>query len=334
MYPAPVAPLYGLVYWLGGRVLYFEISLVAVMLAVAALFAFSLRRQGTSLARSILIPAGALVLSYPAAFELRQGNMELFVFLLIALGVWMFVRGNLHTAAVCIGIAGAMKIFPFVYLGLYLARRRYLPLVTAAVTTVLVTVLSLRYLNPSVSVAWHGIQAGLAAYQERTAAFLFVQTSYDHSLFALVKLFLTHVHANHREVASPGLIRMYLATVALGGIVLFFTRIVRLPLINQVLCLSVASILLPPVSFDYTLINLYVPWALLVLFALRHEGIRTPGLAGVFLWLAVTTSIETEFIHNAASLGGQIKAVTLCALMLFALVYPFEDAEMKVAMAP
>ncbi len=100
-----------------------------------------------------------------------------------------------------------------------------------------------------------------------------------------------------------------------------------MPVINQVICLCVASIILPPVSYDYTLVNLYIPWAMLVCFALDKQTLKTAGLTIAFVCFAIATSIQTEFIYHGRSVEGQIKAIALCVLMVAALRYPFRATQ-------
>jgi len=57
----------------------------------------------------------------------------------------------------------------------------------------------------------------------------------------------------------------YMAVARRSRFNLYFWRIRTLPRTNQILALTVASIMLPPVSGDYTLIHLYIPWGALVL---------------------------------------------------------------------
>jgi hypothetical protein len=328
MYPAPVAPLYGFFLGLPNARNVFEFSLLGILIFVTALFGWQLKRKGLGAWKSALVSVGALALSYPALFELKQGNMELFVCVLVGLGVLCFLKDRLHLAAVFFGVAGAMKIFPFIYFGLFLGRRRYTPLVTGMVTAVLITIGSLLYIYPNLSVSWHGIATNLAYYQRTTALIASPEMPFDHSLFAVFKRLLEHLH--HHRMASPSrmalILHAYLLFAAVGGVATFFLRILRLPVANQVLCLCVASILLPPVSFDYTLLHLYVPWAIIVLLALERGARRTPGLLAVMVCFAFAMSIETEVILRGSTLDGPIKALALCALLTLALCYPLANA--------
>ena len=124
------------------------------------------------------------------------------------------------------------------------------------------------------------------------------------------------------------ILRGYTITTALGGLVAYFARIRKLPFVNQVLCLTLATVMLPPVSFDYTLIHLYTPFALWALLLADRNGERrllAPGTQGVLLCFVILFSQVGEVILQGDRLGGQIKAVALLALFVLGLWYPLRS---------
>jgi hypothetical protein len=216
-----------------------------------------------------------------------------------------------------------MKIFPFVYVALLLARRKYLEVACACVASIFSTFISLWLVGPNIFQTWRKIEAGIAFTRETyILQFIPEANGFDHSIFAFIKRFW------HR-LPGPGplghFVSIYLCVAAICGIALYLLKIRHLPLINQVLCLCIASILLPPMSADYTLMHLYVPWGMMVLFAQERWalGERVPGLFAAFVCLAIIFSPESEFIRHGVHLGGQIKCLVLLVLMYIGLTYPF-----------
>lgn len=325
LYPAPVAVLYEVFFVF--RIFSLPLFLLFILecfVVSAFMLDRTLQRRGLSSNRSAGFVAASLLLSYPLWFDIKQGNIEIGIWLFVALGVWAFCAGKGYKAAACFGIAGSMKIFPFVYLGLLIARRKYRETAFAVLVAFVTTVVSLWLLGGiHVRAAWRNVEAGVNGF--RTIYVLHYRPNeigFDHSLFALIKCCVPHPPL--LEV-PPLLLTAYLAIAAAAGIALYFLRIRNLPLINQVLCLSVASILLPPVSSDYTLMHLYIPWAMLVLFAQEQTNLRraVPGLAAAFVLLAILFAPESEFIYDAVRFGGQLKAGALVALMFVGLRYSF-----------
>jgi hypothetical protein len=237
-------------------------------------------------------------------------------------GLVCFLWGRGYPAAACFGVAGAMKIFPFIYLGLLLARRQYRQIAFSFLVTVGITIPSLWLVYPHVAESWRLTNISVGNFRNAITLRVYPQMSFDHSLFGLFKRF-----AYYRMTADQlsHALSIYLVLAAIAILVAYVLWIRKLPVVNQILCLSVGSIVLPPTSFDYTLIHLYAPWALLVLlaFQLQKEGKRVPGLMAAFVCFAILLAPEAEMIFRGYSYGGQIKALTLVTLFVIGLRYPF-----------
>jgi len=337
MYPAPVVAAYSFFYLFKPFDLVALISFAVVSFLVAAFFfGRALIRRGLATRSTVLLISIVCLTAYPLWFECKQANMEICVWVVLSLGVLFFLRGYGYTAGVLFGIAGAMKIFPFAYLGLLLARRQYRQALFAFVAAVAVTLPSLWLVYPHILESWRLTSENVAHYRPLIMLHVFPQSSFDHSLFGLIK-------ATLHPLPPPEVLNLVLtfclAICALGGLLLYILRIRHLPVINQVLCLCVASILFPPTSFDYTLLQLYVPWALLVFFAIQPQNYsrNIVGLKLAFVCFAILFVPETEFIfkgHNPYSFGGQIKALVLVVLFIAGLRYPFvwhESGSQKLA---
>jgi hypothetical protein len=171
---------------------------------------------------------------------------------------------------------------------------------------------------PSLGESVRGIQLGLATFRMKYVTQYRVENGFDHSIFAVIKKVFP---AFRSPDTLSQILSVYLICVACFGVVLFFVRIRHLSVANQVLCLCIASILLPPTSHDYTLMHLYIPWVLLVFvsFEYRALGQRARHLGAAFFCFAILFSPENEFLHIKLQFGGQIKAITLIVLSWIAL---------------
>jgi hypothetical protein len=354
-YPAPLAVAYKAFFSYQAHPLrlFLAFSLAAFAVA-AAVLCRALHRRGVSWGNASAFVLTALLLAYPLWFELKQGNIEICVWVLVTLGVWAFCKDRPAAAAVCFGVAGSMKVFPFVFLGLLLAVRRYRETALAALAAVVSTIASLWLVGPGISNTWRSVENGVSTFR---AIYILnlrpEETGFDHSLFGVYKRLY---HPLPPPLAMGHVETIYVAAAAIFGIALYFLKIRRLPLINQVLCLAVASILLPPISFDYTLMYLYLPWAMLALLAQQQWNAQyreqplpawsahaapqrnragndvektIPGLSAALVCLAILVSPESEFIWHEAHLGGQIKALVLLALLGIGLMYPFQEQSLS-----
>jgi hypothetical protein len=323
-YPAPMAVLYKLTYVLTDESTRAFLAVMALtFIAVAVLFGRALLKANVALEPVVALTATTLLLSDPIWMELNRANLEFYVWVFVSLGVWLFFRGKGYGAAACFGAAGAMKLFPFVYLGLLIAKKQYRQVVFGFLVSAVVMVGSLWILCPDVLFAWHTLNAnanefGKAYLYQR----LWLEVGFDHSLFALIKMLWRHLPG---PAVMGRVLSIYMAVAAIGGTVLFFTRIRYLPVANQLVCLTAASLLLPPSSSDYTLIHLYAPWAVLVfvVFDAARAGREVPGLGKAFACFAVLMSSESEMFFRHERAEGMIKAVALIALWYIAMKYPF-----------
>jgi len=327
-YPAPLALAFAALFRCPWPLRTFLFSILLGFASATAIFVRALRREGLSNLGTFAV-ISAFAVSFPMWFELEQANSESVVWLIGALGLWAFLRDRSYAAAACFSIAGSMKLFPFVFLGLLLARRQYKQLAFGCFVGLTLTAGSLWLETGSMAASWRGTSAGLEYFRQH---YVLTINGFDHSLFQLGKRifsvinFMQHGTSKIPAAEVAPMLRLYLPAVALAGMAIFFARIRKLPVMNQILALTVASILLPPVSFDYTLIHLYAPCALLLLIAVRSakRGVPVPGLLPTLLTMSVLLAPETEVIARAVTLGGEIKCLALLALFFLAIQYPFD----------
>jgi hypothetical protein len=332
MYPAPVALLYSFFFLFGGHALavYLTLGLGAAAFATYLLFR-ALHRRGLSSLSAFMLSAFLLMSSYPLMFTLKQANQELIIWIFMMSGLYAIFHRRDNLAGACFGVAIAAKIFPFIYLGLFLARRRIQPILIAACTAVVVTLASLFLIYPNLVVAWRLNNKGLAQFRPLVILRNYPQRNFDHSLFGLIKAAL---HPLPPTQTLAHILTAYLAMMAVLGLILYVVRIRKLPLINQVLALTIASIWFTPTSFDYTLLHLYVPWALLAFFALQHREHPPRSLLWAMLAMAVLMSPQSEIIHHGMGFGGQCKALILGALLVLSLVTRFRMPEDPASATP
>lgn len=300
------------------------------------LFRRALIHRGLAPRSATLFVLATYLCSYAFWFEVHQANLEWIVWILVTSGLSLFWLGRSRSAAICLGIATAIKFFPVIFLGLFLARKQFRLVGLALATAALFTLASLWILSPSLAYSWHA--SALAVDLVKQTVILKLQPPFaglDHSLFGLLKRLLPTLPP---PAQVNRLLTAYTVVTALTGVLLFLLRIRKLPLLNQILCLSVAAILFPPLSFDYTLIHLYLPFALFVFLALEQPRSTVPrppspattsthdrALPLTLALFAFILSAEPEFILHHLRVTGQIKAVALLALFLVGLIHPFRS---------
>ncbi len=322
-YPAPMTLVYESFYGYTPRPhLDFLILCVCAYLAAAALFASALIKRNVRPGTTLAFSGTIALVSYPAILQLFLANMEAVVWIIVALGIWAYVADRDWSAATCFGLAASLKLFPFVYFALLLSRKKYKQIAFGALVFAAGTLVSLHLLGPDIRTANRGIEAGLKYFQNiYVFQFHAPESGMDHSLFAIIKVCLDGLH---RTDLLRLILRPYLAVMATLGVLLYFLRIGHLPLFNQILALTVVSVLLPPVSHDYTLLHLYTPFVMLTLGMLTtpldgQERLLATALLACFLLLF---SAENYLIYDGLRFAGQVKAGVLMILFTIALRSP------------
>ncbi len=330
MYPAPVLVIYRFFFLFVPHQLIVFLSFIALSFLVATvLLGRALIHSGLGVMTTWLFLGIMLLTSYPLWFEIRQSNMEITSWVFVSLGVLFYLRSKDYSAATCFGIAGALKIFPFLYLGLLLSHRKYRQIVAGALAAIAVSLPSLWLVYPNIVESWKLTNEQIAKFRYRVMLVRSnPQNSFDHSIFGLFKALF---HPLPPKPVMDHLLTLYLATAVVFVLVIYFLRIRLLPVANQILCFCVLSILLPPTSFDYTLMHLYAPWAILALITVQaaRQGTYPKGLLAAFTCFAILFAPETEVIFHHWSYGGQIKAVTLIVLFVIALRFPFAAGDLE-----
>ncbi len=146
---------------------------------------------------------------------------------------------------------------------------------------------------------------------------------YDHSFFGLVKAVTLRWHPNYFAWA-----RRYTITVAIISVALYFLRLWRLPLPNQILALSILSVTLAPVSYDYTLLNLYPAFAMLAVLTLQaqRQGTRVPHITAYMILFAIILTPESYVIYHAVRYGAQVRTICLIIMLGLALITPISES--------
>ena len=280
-------------------------------------------RVGVALATAVLMPLSLVLISFPIERLVHQGNIEIVLWMLTALGVLAFLRGRDDAAALLWGLAAAMKLFPLVLLVLLLPRRKWRAFAEGVATFVGATVWALWWLGPSVRVAWAGTMVNVFRYQgARTAEWTLRELVANHSLIEVAKIVAMIAHYPMDKLTLP----YFACGAAVMGAALF-GKLWKMPVANQVLAVSTFMVMFPPISYYHALVHMVAPLVLLGWIAIRAQqaGVRVRGLQGTMLLFVplfapfTLLTYPTVFVYC-----GLVQALLLLVLFLCALGYPFD----------
>ena len=293
----------------------------SLFLTMSAMVAAALRRRGIPALDVAVVVAGTALTAYPLLFALQRGNIEALTWMFSAVAVWALATNRRSTAAVLVGVAGAVKIYPLVLAGLFLRQRNWRALFLTLAVWLAVTMAGLLYLDPSLRESATFVMAGIHDWTKDMS--LVFSSQFDHSAFSLVKWLNLGSQPRYDHELS-----LYYPIAAVGSLILFAGAL-RQPFANQVLFLCCAAVTLPPASYDYTLCLLYVPLTVLALGITAKHAPRPAGLHFVVLSLFALVLSPDFFLnfHGLHGNPGALKALSLILLMIISAVTPLlEDA--------
>jgi hypothetical protein len=291
-------------------------------------------KRTVKLATAAAILTTALV-GYPLWFVADRGNIEGVVWALAAAGLCFALRGRYYTGAILIGLAAAIKPFPILFLLLLLRGRRYKEMTLGFIAASVVMLVALAILGPNPLKAYRDMKPGASYYMERYIVNLppLEEARFEHSLLdgmksaALTfKMGGIHPYKAASEIPElmnrPGgwravrlLVRVYplVATIGLG---LLLATFYKAPILNQLTALGVAATLFPLSSADYTLLHLYVPFGVFLVFLVREVAVGKVAFPYTSMMaLAVIYALLFAPLTPLMVYAGDAKLLLLLALL-------------------
>ena len=263
-------------------------------------------------------------LSYPVLFALDRANMEMLVFVFVA-GFFYFtyVRECPWMAVLCLAAAIAFKLYPATLLLLLLAERRFKPLVLTVIIAGGLTAISaglLAVVSPySLADVWHMNASGMDIYQQ-AMVIGGGGVQHGHSLWGC----LVGLQTMLSQSADAGRqMKLYAVAAAAIFLVLAVHSVFReTERWKLVLLATVPWLLLPYVSADYTLIQLYFP----LVFFLNARRVSRWDFAYVALFGILLVPVDYYYIFGDISISVIIYPASMVALVLLAILDVQRDA--------
>jgi hypothetical protein len=301
---------------------------VAGLIAWAVWLARSLASAGIRATHAAALVIVTLAAAWPVVALFNTGNIEGLVAIVLAIGVYAVLRERFWLGATLIGFAASMKLFPFILLALLVSRRRWKEFAWGLAVAAFAAIASLAALGPTILAAQRHIADGLRFVN--VAFILSTQRdalNYSHSLFSVLKFAVVLVArglGSHSEaVLLNTTLRLYMIAAAIAGLALYFAVIRKLPMLNQVLALTLCAVLLPPLSADYTLLELLLPFGLLCLYTVEARQPQR-GLAACFGCFAILFAWETFLtIHYAFDRPMRTLALTVLLVVILRTPFPW-----------
>jgi hypothetical protein len=227
-----------------------------------------------------------------------------------------------------------MKIYPGALLLLFLGKRRYRDFAVGLLAAVVFDVTSLWLAGPRFFETARAIASGMDFFRRtQILEYRRPEVGFEHSFFSCLKQVI-HVFLGDTARVNAMLPRVYFAyaaVAALGFAALYGLRIRKMPLLNQVFALSALSVTLPFVSYDYTLVHMFAPCALFLLFLVRDAATGIAPITGrqalaFLIPCAVLFTPQSYLLIHGIGFGGQVKTTALLGLTAAAVLIPLKSS--------
>jgi Glycosyltransferase family 87 len=308
--------------------------MIAAFLISAVWFALSFRDSPLFPWIATLI-GFSLVSSYPVWFLLDRANIEGVLWLVTLSGTVALLHRRPILAASFFAIAASMKVYPGILLLLFLVRRQYKALAIAILVAGCTIAASLYFIGPTIPAAYVKFGPAVTFVQENyIARYTNLEIGIDHCAFSVLKQILYFKYRSADAVAAR-LLKLELpyaiAAVAVFTAAFWF-RLRHMPVTNQFIAYIGCAVLLPFLSYDYTLIHLHLAFAVFLLYIVRdlaEERAALPRwhLLSILFCFAIIFTPQTYLVLGiVAGIGGQVKALAIGALIILAMLKPMPSS--------
>ena len=263
--------------------------------------------------------------SYPFLFLIDRGNVEGVVWVFAFLAIAFFAGKHFLASALFLAAAVCIKPFPALLFFIFLRKGRYKEIAAALVAFGAVNLIALKALGPTVGIAFDGLERGVRTYQSAyITSFRSMEIGFDHSLFACVKqLIRLSLGWPSSETLHGVLSTTYILWIPVACLILvtcgfyFWNR----PVLNQLFAIVLLILLLSPSSGDYTLVHLYLPWGVFMVFLIRDVGSgKVPLSLANCLWILIPCAVlmtpQSYLTLAGGGFAGQFKAVVMVLLLI------------------
>ncbi|HET6351104.1 MAG TPA: glycosyltransferase family 87 protein [Coriobacteriia bacterium] len=261
--------------------------------------------RGRATVVGLLVTTAIATMSYPVLFTVDRGNEEIFLFMLLAAFTYLFLKKRSSLAAVALGAAIAYKMYPGVFIVLFIADRKWKELgiaIAAAIGFEALATLALSVVSgfsvPQLLQHWYeSLFVGHVGYADTLGAH-----QHGHSLWGVVTVAYRLVTGAFPS--DP--MRTAYVVFALVSFVVLSAYVIRFERTDwkRFTLLFAAMLLLPFESHDYTLVHLLIPIALFAEAELDKWDFGYALLFGLLLVpldyvLLISTVSTSSFLYPA-----------------------------------
>lgn len=249
-------------------------------------------------------------ISYPFLFSLERGNVECLLFIFLSLFIYFYQKEEDLKSVIFLALAISMKLYPGVFCVLFVADKKYKNIFITAIMVSMITLFSAAVLEGGVVNSFIGLKRNLELFNQ---AYILSNHGLQHnsSLYGVVKIMQLEI--------SPGLqpLITYYSIIALVvfGFVAIYIIYKEDVFWKRVALLTISTLLLPQVSFDYKLIHLFIPLMLFINYSKSSKFDIPYAVMFGLLLIPKDYYIITQDVSIAVLLNPLIMMMTACTII-------------------
>ena len=302
-------------------------------LLFVVIFAFVYYIFGYQFLRLEKKPLGLLLtiiittLSYPLLFSLDRGNFELLVFAFLLIFLYYYNKGKYLESAIFLAMASALKIYPAIFLLLFIKDKKYKEILITIGTIAGLTLASLLFFKGGI---WKNLQylLNFSNISNNWVFNSFLSIDKDTlvqrgvSLLTFIKIIVHQMDIPLPVFISQNFLSLYYILVAIIFLpIAYYVVFVEKVLWKNVTLLTISMLLLPTLSADYKLMHLYLP---LFLFINARE-INRMDIVYLISFAILLIPKNYFFLQNVVSDASQCHDISLAvttniAILIFLII--------------
>lgn len=261
-------------------------------------------------------------LSYPMLFCFERANAECFTFVLTAFFLFFYQKEKFYLSAFFLACTVSMKGYTGFLILLFLFDQHYKAFVLALATTAGLTVGSMLLFKHNLMTQLTNLQSNIG-WWTHYYALSDIALTFNPTLFSLTKWILHHfqsgastqamLQANIHLLKIYSIISLGLILVVIANVYFFETTLWK-----KVAALIISSLLFPAISFDYHLIQLYLPLYLFV--NANSENSKSDLIYTILFALLLIPKNYHKFTHVFGPYGSYTSNSLLNTLLLLSLL--------------
>ncbi len=309
-------PFTQVIFYLLGLVFREKVAYVVSMVLFLGLFVTLIRNYAVDSILNKFFKFQVLIilsfLSYPLITVVDRGNIEFGLFAFLLLFFYLYYERRSRWSFLFLAMAISTKLYPATLLVLLISERKYRQAVYTALTAVAITLGSYWFLA---HISGNTLLGEMRLHIENLRIFAQAADTnngirFGHTIWGMIagvnNIFLGN-RFDLNAISSYYSVVTVLAFAGIAAYVVFLEKAVW----RKVTLLIIAMIMLPNGSYDYTMINLFIP---LVLF-LNTNTKRQDSIAYSLLFGLLMIPVNYYYLINDVSISIFIYPLIMCTIM-------------------